>query len=81
LRLVFLPESIELAHPQSASLDKLDARDDSILRDAQSLAASLGIAFNASGAADPSTSVKKKDSRDPWVVVPPAVDTIAFHRA
>jgi radical SAM protein with 4Fe4S-binding SPASM domain len=36
------------------------------LREAQSLSASLGVIFNASGAADPSTSVTKKGSRNPW---------------
>ena len=65
-RLVFFPEGIGLARTQSALFDNLEARDESLLRDAQSLAASLGVTFNASGATEPGTSVRKKDSRSLW---------------
>ncbi len=65
-RLVFFPGGIGLARRQSALFDQLEARDEELLREAQSLSASLGVTFNASGAADPSTSVTKKGSRNPW---------------
>jgi radical SAM protein with 4Fe4S-binding SPASM domain len=65
-RLVFFPEGIGLARTQSALFDQVNARDESLLRDAQSLARSLGVTFNASGAAEPNTSVRRKDSRNPW---------------
>ncbi len=65
-RLVFFPEGIGLARAPSTLFDQLDSRDESLLREAQSLSASLGVTFNASGATDPGASIRKGDSRNPW---------------
>jgi MoaA/NifB/PqqE/SkfB family radical SAM enzyme len=65
-RMVFFPDGIGLARTQSALFDQLDARDESLLREAESIAASLGVIFKASGAADPGTSVTRKDLQNPW---------------
>ena len=65
-RLVYFPEGQGLARPQSALFEDLTAEEDGLVREAEALAASLGVSFNASGATEPGTSLKKKDPAQPW---------------
>jgi MoaA/NifB/PqqE/SkfB family radical SAM enzyme len=75
-RLVYFPEGQGLARPQSALFPTGQARglkahggDDAegrLIRAAEDLAERLGIAFNASGASDPATSLKPGGEAQPW---------------
>src|SRR3954447_17635475 len=52
-RLVYFPEGQGMAHPEQALFAGNDDADGALIREAEDLARSLGIAFNASGATDP----------------------------
>lgn len=66
-RLVFFSDSPNgMAHPNSALFENTSQEEERIIVRAQKLAGSLGIAFNASGATEPETSIKKKRSDSPW---------------
>jgi MoaA/NifB/PqqE/SkfB family radical SAM enzyme len=65
-RLVYFPDGQGLAREESALFEELDGPDAAALRDAEELARSLGIAFNASGATEPGTSLKQQKERQPW---------------
>lgn len=65
-RLVYFPESQGLARPESSLFESLTAEEDTLIHEAEELAASLGVKFNASGATEPGTSLKKKSSAEPW---------------
>jgi len=65
-RLVYFPEGQGLARPESALFgDEADA-ETRLIAEAETLARRLGISFNASGATDPATSVKRADGDQPW---------------
>jgi MoaA/NifB/PqqE/SkfB family radical SAM enzyme len=65
-RLVYFPEGQGLARPESALFEQLNTAEEGLLHEAQELAESLGIAFNASGATEPGTSVRRQHDRQPW---------------
>ena len=67
-RLVFFDEkTIGLARPDQALFARLTREDAQHLKQAEELAHSLGIAFNASGgASEPGLSLKKGDDGSPW---------------
>ncbi|HEV8679527.1 MAG TPA: radical SAM protein [Stellaceae bacterium] len=65
-RLVYFPESQGLARPQSALFAGGDDEEGRLIREAEDLARGLGIAFNASGATDPATSLKPEETAQPW---------------
>jgi MoaA/NifB/PqqE/SkfB family radical SAM enzyme len=65
-RLVYFPEGQGLARPESALFEQVNASEDAQIREAQALAKSLGIAFNASGATEPDTSLRQQQDRQPW---------------
>lgn len=65
-RLVYFPDGQGLARAESSLFEQVTAEEDRLIREAEQLAASLGIAFDASGATEPGTSLKKKDSAQPW---------------
>jgi len=65
-RLVYFPGGQGLARPESSLFESLTAEEDCLIREAEELAASLGVGFNASGATEPGTSLKKKDATQPW---------------
>src|SRR6516162_5308618 len=52
-RLVYFPGGQGLARPQSALFEQVDASEEAHIREAEALALSLGITFNASGATEP----------------------------
>lgn len=76
-RLVYFPEGQGLAREQSALFPTGQARglkahggedeEGGKIREAEELAAALGISFNASGATDPATSLKRQEGQaQPW---------------
>lgn len=66
-RLVFFDESaIGLARPDQALFEKLTTEEAEYLAEAEELAATLGISFNASGATEPETSLRRTTSDSPW---------------
>jgi MoaA/NifB/PqqE/SkfB family radical SAM enzyme len=65
-RLVYFPEGQGLAQEQSALFAGGDDAEGRAIREAERLAAELGVSFNASGATDPMTSLKPQDEAQPW---------------
>lgn len=65
-RLVYFPDGQGLARAESSLFEQLSAEEERLVREAEELARDLGIKFNASGATEPGTSLKKKDSQQPW---------------
>ncbi|MGH7014789.1 MAG: radical SAM/SPASM domain-containing protein [Stellaceae bacterium] len=65
-RLVYFPEAQGLARPESALFEQLDGEESRLIRDAEALARTLGIKFDASGATEPSASLKRPDGEQPW---------------
>jgi MoaA/NifB/PqqE/SkfB family radical SAM enzyme len=67
-RLVYFErDAIGLARPDQALFDRLTREEAAHLDEAERLAASLGMAFSASGAAtEPGVSLKRADDPNPW---------------
>ena len=66
-RLVYLPEGLGLAREEQALFaSDGDAEERRLLAEAEDLARQLGIAFNASGATDPGSSLKPGQRDRPW---------------
>ena len=65
-RLVFVPEGLGLARPESALFESLEGDEPRRLEEAAALAAELGVRFNASGATEPGTSLKRAAEEHPW---------------
>jgi radical SAM protein with 4Fe4S-binding SPASM domain len=66
-RLVFFEENaIGMARPDQALYEHLSQAEAQPLEEAQALAKSLGMTFNASGAAEPGMSLKRHDDGSPW---------------
>ena len=79
-RLVYFDEGQGLARGQSSLFERMQESELAAIREAEALAADLGIAFNASGATEPETSLKKKRRRSALVALPAALDPDVFHR-
>jgi hypothetical protein len=65
-RLVYFPAGQGLARPESALFAGGDDEEGRLVREAEALAHSLGVSFNASGATDPATSLMPQDEARPW---------------
>ena len=65
-RLVYFPAGQGLARPESALFEQVNANEEAHIRAAEALAKSLGIAFNASGATEPGTSLRQQRDKQPW---------------
>jgi MoaA/NifB/PqqE/SkfB family radical SAM enzyme len=65
-RLVYFPEGQGLARPESALFEQVNAAEEGLIHEAEQLAQSLGIAFNASGATEPGTSLRQQRDTQPW---------------
>lgn len=66
-RLVFFDENaIGLAQPDQALFERLTGEEAAHLQAAEAQARSLGIAFNASGATEPGTSLRRASEPSPW---------------
>lgn len=65
-RLVYFPDGQGLARAGSALFGEAAGDDTRLIAEAEALAHDLGIRFNASGATDPATSVKRGNEQQPW---------------
>jgi radical SAM protein with 4Fe4S-binding SPASM domain len=66
-RLVFFDEAaIGMARPDQGLFERLTQEEAHHLEAAETLAKSLGIAFNASGATEAGESLARKSDRNPW---------------
>jgi MoaA/NifB/PqqE/SkfB family radical SAM enzyme len=66
-RLVFFADNpVGLARAESTLFERTTSQEDEAIRHAEELARSLGIIFNASGATEPGTSIKKSREDQPW---------------
>ncbi len=65
-RLVYFPDGQGLARPESALFAGGEDEEGRLVREAEALARKLGIAFNASGATDPASSLAPQDEARPW---------------
>jgi len=66
-RMVFFTDNSQgLARAESALFEKTTEQEEETIQRAVALATSLGIRFNASGATEPGTSIKKTSETTPW---------------
>jgi len=65
-RLVYFPEGQGLARLESALFAGGEDEEGRRVREAEALARSLGISFNASGATDPASSITPEGGAQPW---------------
>jgi len=65
-RLVYFSEGQGLARPESALFAGGDDEEGRLVREAEALARSLGVSFNASGATDPAASLTPQNEAQPW---------------
>jgi len=65
-RLVYFPEGQGLARPEQALFERLDTTEEGFIREAEARATAHGITFDASGATEPGTSLRRAGDRRPW---------------
>ena len=65
-RLVYFSDAQGLARPQSALFADSGGEEGRLVHEAEVLARSLGVAFNASGATDPASSLARDTGARPW---------------
>jgi MoaA/NifB/PqqE/SkfB family radical SAM enzyme len=65
-RLVFTPEGQGLARSRSALFERLGGSEAKQVAEAAELAETLGVNFNASGATEPGTSLRRAADDQPW---------------
>jgi len=65
-RLVYFPEGKGLARADQTLFEATDPHEQDLIREAEQRAAKHGILFDASGATEPGTSLRKGDSARPW---------------
>lgn len=65
-RLVYFPEGQGLARAPSALFADGEDAEGRLVREAEALARTLGVSFNASGATDPASSLARQDGTRPW---------------
>ena len=68
-RLVFFEDPMSdksLARAESALFEHTTEREESLIREAEAIAASLGVLFSASGAVDPGESIRMQQGDNPW---------------
>jgi MoaA/NifB/PqqE/SkfB family radical SAM enzyme len=65
-RLVYFSGGQGLARPDQALFESIDETEQVLIREAEARAAAHGILFDASGATEPGTSLKRADDARPW---------------
>jgi MoaA/NifB/PqqE/SkfB family radical SAM enzyme len=65
-RLVYFPDGQGLARAEQALFEQLDAGEEALIAEAKLRAAGYGIAFDASGATEPGTSLRRTEADRPW---------------
>lgn len=67
-RLVYFPDGQGMARPESSLFEQHAAAEEVYLKQAAAVAAELGVAFDASGAAEPEASLKRDGHSQPWSI-------------
>ena len=65
-RLVYFPDGQGLARAEQALFEQLDEAEEAWIREAEVRAASYSILFDASGATEPGTSLRRAEEDRPW---------------
>ena len=65
-RMVFFPDGQGLSRADQSLFERVDAREEELIREAEARAKHHGILFDASGATEPGTSLKRADDARPW---------------
>jgi MoaA/NifB/PqqE/SkfB family radical SAM enzyme len=65
-RMVFFPDGQGLSRADQSLFERVDPHEEELIRDAEARARRHGILFDASGATEPGTSLKRADDKRPW---------------
>jgi len=65
-RMVFFPDGQGLSRADQSLFERVDAEEERFVREAEARAKEHGILFDASGATEPGTSLKRADDQRPW---------------
>jgi len=65
-RLVYFPDGQGLARAEQALFGQVDDSEEELIREAQARAAQHNILFDASGATEPGTSLRRSEEERPW---------------
>jgi MoaA/NifB/PqqE/SkfB family radical SAM enzyme len=65
-RMVFFQDGQGLARSDQALFERVDPDEEQLIREAEARAKHHGILFDASGATEPGTSLKRADDERPW---------------
>ena len=65
-RMVFFPDGQGLSRADQSLFERVDPQEDELIREAEARAQRHGILFDASGATEPGTSLKRADDNRPW---------------
>jgi MoaA/NifB/PqqE/SkfB family radical SAM enzyme len=65
-RMVFFPDGQGLSRADQSLFEGVDAHEEALIREAEARAKQHGILFDASGATEPGTSLKRADDARPW---------------
>jgi MoaA/NifB/PqqE/SkfB family radical SAM enzyme len=65
-RMVFFPDGQGLSRADQSLFERVDPHEEELIREAEARAKHHGILFDASGATEPGTSLKRADDKRPW---------------
>jgi MoaA/NifB/PqqE/SkfB family radical SAM enzyme len=65
-RMVFFPDGQGLSRADQSLFERADPGEEALIREAEARAKRHGILFDASGATEPGTSLKRADDKRPW---------------
>ena len=65
-RMVFFPDGQGLSRADQSLFERVDPHEEELIRDAEARGKRHGILFDASGATEPGTSLKRADDKRPW---------------
>jgi MoaA/NifB/PqqE/SkfB family radical SAM enzyme len=65
-RMVFFPDGQGLSRADQSLFERVDADEERLIREAEARAKHRGILFDASGATEPGTSLKRAADKRPW---------------
>ncbi len=65
-RMVFFPDGQGLSRADQSLFERVDAEEERFIREAEARAKQHGILFDASGATEPGTSLKRAGDKRPW---------------
>ena len=64
--MVFFPDGQGLSRADQSLFERVDAEEERFIREAEARAKQHGILFDASGATEPGTSLKRAGDKRPW---------------